>query len=274
MLSKSNVVWPLVFGLSVILSLNFILAEVSIAQEDAEAVTIKSTVAITSIDGEPAQQETIMHVGNQTLVRCSVSDTSMYVFLLVHPLLGSEWWVQKKMTRIPQDTRQGIALLGSEKQGKGEYYEIAAVATPNKNLYKEGQILDALPNKLSRSQIVVVSREEPIFDTLNVDSVGSAIPKVGWKVLILGRAPSSHQSVYVAVHPSNSDTWWIQNIPSPPNENGSWQSMCFFGNEKQGIGELFEVAVAYQDEPNLYKLGQQLSSAPDNSRIVTVKRVR
>ena len=100
---------------------------------------------------------------------------------------------------------------------------------------------------------------------------------VGLSEIVRGKVTNLDRkaSVYVLVHPLSMNLWWVQRLPSPPNADGSWQTQCYFGTEKEGMGESFElVAIAATSR---LKEGQTLGEFPRDvarSDVVTVKRVR
>lgn len=99
--------------------------------------------------------------------------------------------------------------------------------------------------------------------------------EVGLTEIVKGKVSNPKVRFYVLVHPLLTNMWWVQRIPSPPNQDGSWQTLCYFGTETKGIGESFEV-VAIVTEDKLEE-GQMLTELPKGvvqSDIVTVRRAR
>jgi hypothetical protein len=94
------------------------------------------------------------------------------------------------------------------------------------------------------------------------------------KVIVRGKVSHSHMKVYVLIHPMETDFWLVQRPPSPPNGDGSWQTLCSFGTQNKGVGELFEVVAILSDED--LKEGQQLDQLPPSaieSDIIIVRRI-
>jgi hypothetical protein len=210
-------------------------------------------------------------------VRGTVCDSTASVFILAHSLLETDWWVQNPPTRLSNEEWQGIALLGNEKQGEGEFFEIVAIAASNAGIFKGGQRLHSLPDTLARSDIVVVSRGAPKFAILDISSRSRNVPEVGRIAMIKGRVSNPQWSVYVFVRPMNGSIWHVQKLPSPPNQEGRWQSMCFFGSATRGVGEFFEVVAIFPEARQLFREGQELNNLPDGyprSSLITVRRVR
>ena len=251
----------------------------AIAQQDTDIDTANSQggqiVEIARVDQNKVDSNTILEVGSKPMVWGTINDTSLHVFVLVKPSLGSSWWVQKRVISLSNQKWRGIVRLGNETEGIGEFFEIVALASRDSDLYEEGKDIDSLPDNALRSDIVVVSRGNPIFDIVDFTRITpDSVAEVGWRTLIRGKVPESYLHAYVAVHPSESDLWFIQKLPSPPNSDGRWQSICYFGNEREGMDEYFDVAVFYRHERNLYREGQQLDSQPANSQIFSIRRVR
>lgn len=99
--------------------------------------------------------------------------------------------------------------------------------------------------------------------------------EVGLTEIVKGKVSNPKVKVYVLVHPLLTNLWWVQRIPSPPNQDGSWQTLCYFGTETEGIGESFEIAAIVTR--NRLEEGQTLTELPKDvvrSDIITVRRVR
>lgn len=92
---------------------------------------------------------------------------------------------------------------------------------------------------------------------------------------VKGKVSNPKVRVYVLVHPLKTNQWWVQRLPSPPNQDGSWRTVCFFGTETQGAGEEFEVlAIATNDSLSEGTTLKELPQCGARSDIVTVKRAR
>jgi hypothetical protein len=117
---------------------------------------------------------------------------------------------------------------------------------------------------VATSQNLQVQIEEPTENS-----------KVGLHEIVSGRVSDPDARPYVLVHPMLTDLWWVQRRPSPPNRDGSWRTLCYFGTQTQGVGEFFEI-VAIVTDANL-KEGQTLEDLPSGairSDIVMVERTR
>ncbi len=93
--------------------------------------------------------------------------------------------------------------------------------------------------------------------------------------IVKGKVSNPKATVYVLVHPLLTHIWWVQRMPSPPNQDGTWQTVCYFGTENKGVGESFEV-VAIVTNKKLEE-GQTLTELPKESvrtDITTVRRIK
>ena len=99
--------------------------------------------------------------------------------------------------------------------------------------------------------------------------------EVGLTHLVRGNVSDPNARVRVLVHPLLTNLWWVQRPPSPPNQDGSWQTVCYFGTETEGVDEYFEL-IAIVTRERLDE-GQTLSNLPDGairSDIIAVKRTK
>ena len=94
------------------------------------------------------------------LVRGTVSDPKLNVYILIHPLTTNLWWVQNIPAVGPDGRWQALCYFGTENLGIGEPYEIIAIASSKRGLYKPGDTLKEVPSKLLRSKIVTVKRSK------------------------------------------------------------------------------------------------------------------
>ncbi len=121
-----------------------------------------------------------------------------------------------------------------------------------------------LGTTIATSESVQVRIEQPQQDS-----------EVGQHEIVRGKVSDTNARVYVLVHPMMTNLWWVQRLPSPPNQDGSWQTLCYFGTETEGKNEYFEV-IAIVTHKNL-KEGQILKELPSDairSDIIMVKRTR
>ncbi len=118
--------------------------------------TAQQTISITSpTDGS--------RVCQRTMVRGSVSDFELQVFVLIHPMATDIFWVQP-VPNMRQDGRWDVySYFGEPSQGIGKPFEIIAIASRNKKLFKEKDILlsplSNNPQIIFRSNPVIVTRD-------------------------------------------------------------------------------------------------------------------
>ena len=98
-------------------------------------------------------------VSPMEMVRGKVSGTSRQIYLLVHPMLSTEWWVQRKPSPPNRDgSWRGLAQFGEA--GKHHGYEFELVALTTGVELKEGDRLGELPTDGIRSDIIAVRRKD------------------------------------------------------------------------------------------------------------------
>lgn len=101
-------------------------------------------------------------------------------------------------------------------------------------------------------------------------------------VLVKGKVSDPKLHVYLFVHPLLTNLWWVQPIPSPPNKDGSWASIAYFGEAEKGVGEYFEILAIAAPERALFREWEQLRTEKvtqimeqyTHSDLSLVKRVR
>jgi len=104
----------------------------------------------------PAQDE---RVPERPFVEGSVSDVKATVWVIVHPMDVSDYWVQPAVSVRESSTWKVKIYVGRPgAQDKGKHFEIKAVANPRVQL-REGQVIDAWPEAQSESQVIEVVRE-------------------------------------------------------------------------------------------------------------------
>jgi len=104
----------------------------------------------------PVQDE---RVPERPFVEGTVSDVGATVWVIVHPMEVSDYWVQPAVSVMESSTWKVKIYVGRPgAQDKGQHFEIRAVANPKVRL-REGQVLDAWPEAPSESQVVEVVRQ-------------------------------------------------------------------------------------------------------------------
>ncbi len=98
---------------------------------------------------------------------------------------------------------------------------------------------------------------------------------IGQQEMIRGEVTGTDKGVFILVHPKSTKMWYVQDKPSAITEQGTWQAVCYFGDEYWGVGETFEV-LAIVTKKKL-RAGSSLRRIPKNairSEVITVKRTR
>lgn len=92
-------------------------------------------------------------------VEGTVADPDAEVWVIVHPMEVSDYWVQPSLKPKEDGTWKVCAFFGSGPGSDiGKLFEIMAVANPNEKLY-EGKVLHYWPESQWQSQIVEVERK-------------------------------------------------------------------------------------------------------------------
>lgn len=98
----------------------------------------------------------------RTMVTGSISDPNLQVFVLIHPMATDKFWIQPIPTVSSDGKWKAYCYFGEPNIGIGEPFEIIAIASKNKKLFKEGDTLPSLlpdnPQILIRSDPVMVIR--------------------------------------------------------------------------------------------------------------------
>ena len=98
--------------------------------------------------------------------------------------------------------------------------------------------------------------------------------EIGLSELVRGTVSDPSARPFVLLHPMSTDLWWVQRAPAPPNSDGEWATLCYFGTESQGIGDHFQiVALVPVGELEEGMVLQDLPEAQARSDVVTVRRV-
>ena len=109
-------------------------------------------VAISSpTDGSP--------VGQRPIVEGTVSDPTASVWVVVHPLEVSDYWVQPRITvRDSGSWKVQIHIGRPGSLDVGKLFEVRAVANPDVDL-REGRVLDGWPKAAAISNMVEFIRK-------------------------------------------------------------------------------------------------------------------
>lgn len=98
----------------------------------------------------------------RTIVKGNISDPKLQVYVAVHPMATDKFWIQPIPTISSDGKWRSYCYFGEPNIGIGEPFEIIAIASKNKKLFKEGETLSTpLPDNnqiLIRSNPVTVTR--------------------------------------------------------------------------------------------------------------------
>jgi hypothetical protein len=98
-------------------------------------------------------------VGAQGLLQGTVSGQSQRVWIIVHPLATSSYWVQPRVQVSSGGAWTARAYFGRAASiDSGEKFELRAIANPKATL-REGQVLVAWPDAGAISDPVVIQRK-------------------------------------------------------------------------------------------------------------------
>lgn len=133
-------------------------AEVEIAQIDE----IRIAPPLAQADSARIAEHKPIETGWKATVQGTISRREFQVFLLVRALTSGTWLVQAPAAR---PSKTGIwrtsCLLGTERKGQDEDYEIIAVASLKRDQYRTGQRIPANqfpPDNIPQSESIHVRR--------------------------------------------------------------------------------------------------------------------
>ena len=82
------------------------------------------------------------------------------------------------------------------------------------------------------------SRAQTVQVQINSPEQGA---EVGRKATVRGTIADPKAQVFVLVRPVQDRYWWVQRVPHPSNQDGSWETLCYFGTADEGPGEEFQI---------------------------------
>lgn len=98
----------------------------------------------------------------RSMVKGTISDPKLQVFVAIHPMATDKVYIQPIPTVSSDGKWSAYCYFGEKNQGINEPFEIIAIASKNKKLYKEQDILPSPspdnPQILVRSNPVIVKR--------------------------------------------------------------------------------------------------------------------
>jgi len=98
-------------------------------------------------------------VTEQPSIEGTVSDANVTVWVVVHPMETSGYWVQPSVNVTKKDGSWKVMIYvgRSGKVDVGKQFEIMAFANPKGSL-KEGDMLENWPEAQAKSQVIEVTR--------------------------------------------------------------------------------------------------------------------
>lgn len=93
-------------------------------------------------------------------VRGKISDTSYELYVLIHPVATDNWWVQPLPNVRSGGNWEAYCFFGEETAGIGESFEIIAIGTRARNMFRRGQRLPlgGIPRDALVSSVITVIR--------------------------------------------------------------------------------------------------------------------
>jgi len=127
-----------------------------------------------------------------------------------------------------------------------------------------------VPSPPARATRVAITRVDGATVT------ATSHPQVGHVVVVEGTTTNPDAVVCVLVHPLQSDTWWVQNLPGLPDQqpdgSWSWRTTVFCGSERLGLGEDFELLAIAEQTQSLCVPARQIKMAQANTLLHGVPR--
>jgi hypothetical protein len=142
------------------ISLHFAGSLLACAATPAAPPRIPSTDKIAESSSCVAREVTLKiaaRVEDRPLVEGTVQPTCARVWVVVHPLSVSEFWVQAMPTVRTDGAWVLKPHIGREGEHQGEQFEVAAIANPTEEL-KEGLVLTRWPSGEARSDVSLVTK--------------------------------------------------------------------------------------------------------------------
>jgi hypothetical protein len=94
----------------------------------------------------------------RSMVKGTVSDPKLQVFVAIHPMATNKFWIQPIPNMRSDGKWEAYCYFGEPNIGIGEPFEIIAIVSKNKKLFKE---VDTLPSPLPDNPQILV-RSNPI----------------------------------------------------------------------------------------------------------------
>ncbi len=98
-------------------------------------------------------------VSERPIVQGVVMDKTAQVWVIVHPMKTSDYWVQPKVTVRKEGLWRVQVYIGRPGNiDVGKHFEMMAVANPKQTLH-EGKVLGTWPEAQSQSEVIEVIRK-------------------------------------------------------------------------------------------------------------------
>jgi hypothetical protein len=94
----------------------------------------------------------------RAIVKGTISDSKLQVFAAIHPMATDKFWIQPIPNMRSDGRWEAYCYFGEQNIGIGEPFEIIAIASKNKKLFKEG---DTLPSPLPDNPQILI-RSNPL----------------------------------------------------------------------------------------------------------------
>lgn len=99
----------------------------------------------------------------QTIVEGTISDHRLQVFIAIHPMATDRFWIQPIPNMSSDGRWSSLCFFGESRIGIGEPFEIIAIGSNNRRLFREGNTLSSPlpenPEILVRSRSIGVIRD-------------------------------------------------------------------------------------------------------------------
>jgi hypothetical protein len=124
----------------------YIFSVLHLAAAQGENITIKSPSDGASVPERPIVEGVVM-------------DKTAQVWVIVHPMETSDYWVQPKVTVRKEGLWRVQVYIGRPGNiDVGKHFEMMSVANP-KQMLREGKVLGTWPEAQSQSEVIEVIRK-------------------------------------------------------------------------------------------------------------------
>ena len=129
----------------------------------------------------------------------------------------------------------------------------------------------------------------PSYVRVNITSPKPATEVDGFKITVQGDVLPQWARVYVLVHPSTTDQWWVQDLPQfrrieSEDKPAIWSTTAYLGTEELGATDYYDIIALASSDPVICDIltGRYLRPSEtvrvlpllNQSNPITVKRIR